>query len=285
VRDDPAASTLSLLWWNASWQHRGQTDDQIAAVLGLRRAPTVIGLCELTVSTSSRWRSALETRGYRVLADPPGLPSRHLRVLLAARSMHRDLGIERFGHVRHGALRGLSLQVHSTEVDVYAVHIPNGSVNGWEKIDHLESLRRGFGEPQECPQVLCGDFNTPQLERDGESITFGQLPDGELRQSPPAPKPFRRGRPWDPVAWDRGERAVLEGLRRDCGMPDAFHVVSPGAVEPTWVPRGGDEASGRRLDHVFASSSLTVKAFAHLHDWRRAGLSDHSAIEVAFELP
>lgn len=47
------------------------------------------------------------------------------------------------------------------------------------KIDHLRAVRQGLEPRPDRPlQVLCGDFNTPQLERPGEIVTFGQLRDG-----------------------------------------------------------------------------------------------------------
>lgn len=38
-----------------------------------------------------------------------------------------------------------------------------------------------------------------------------------------------------------------------------------------------------RLDHVLASASLNAVRCDYVHEWREAGLSDHSAIEVRFE--
>jgi endonuclease/exonuclease/phosphatase family metal-dependent hydrolase len=167
---------------------------------------------------------------------------------------------------------------------VHAVHIPNGSANGWVKIDHLLAVRRAFQLPHAVPQVLCGDFNTPQSEADGRLVTFGQTLDGRPRPRPTSTKPFTPERPWDPIAWDQGERAVLEGLPAECDMPDVFRSCHPTAVEATWVPRGRDEGRGRRLDHIFASTAFEIVSCSHLHEWRRAGLSDHSAIEATLRL-
>jgi len=40
-----------------------------------------------------------------------------------------------------------------------------------------------------------------------------------------------------------------------------------------------------RLDHVIASDSLRATACDYVHEWREAGLSDHSAIEAVFDPP
>jgi len=41
--------------------------------------------------------------------------------------------------------------------------------------------------------------------------------------------------------------------------------------------------SAHRLDHVLASDGLGLVACDYVHEWRQAGLSDHSAIEAWFE--
>ncbi len=174
--------------------------------------------------------------------------------------------------------------VAGTEVDVHAVHIPNGIQHGWAKIDHLNALRSAFGEARERPQILCGDFNTPWAEIDGRIITAAQHPSGALRERSRS-RAISPDRPWNAEEWDRGERGVLEGLPRECGMPDAFNVRHPGKVEATWVKGRLPDERGRRLDHVFASEELAVVECNHVHSWRRQKLSDHSAIEVVFRLP
>ena len=112
--------------------------------------------------------------------------------------------------------------------------------------------------------------------------TFGQTLSGRRRARPTSIAPFTADRRWDPEIWDQGERAVLEGLPYQCGMPDVFRVCHPDAMEGTWVPRGLPEERGRRLDHVFASTELEPVSCRHIHEWRHDGLSDHSAIEAVF---
>ena len=40
----------------------------------------------------------------------------------------------------------------------------------------------------------------------------------------------------------------------------------------------------RRFDHIFASKSLNPAECRYLHEVRRKGLSDHSAMMMVFEL-
>ena len=77
--------------------------------------------------------------------------------------------------------------------------------------------------------------------------------------------------------WDRAEKLLVEDLRSH-GFVDVFRALHGyGAREATWVyPRGG---GGYRLDHVLVRDLEPVAA-RYRHDWREAGLSDHSGLEV-----
>lgn len=204
-------------------------------------------------------------------------------MLLASRMPIAPLSTARFGpSVRPQALRSARVSVAGSEVDIHAVHVPNGSANGWEKIDHMWALRRGLEPPHGRPQILCGDFNAPRSEACERITTFGQSASGELLARADWRYPWTSERPWDAAAWDAGERAVLERLGQDCGMPHVFRLCHPDSMEVTWVARGVHEERGRRLDHVFASRELEPIACRHMHGWRFEGLSDHSAIEAVF---
>jgi exonuclease III len=117
--------------------------------------------------------------------------------------------------------------------------------------------------------VLCGDLNTPRRETpDGEVVSFGSDSRGRLR-------PERGAR------WDEGELGVVPGLR-DLGYRDAFRSLHGYASrEPSWTwERVAGHAGGWRLDHLFASPELEPLASTYHHEWRRRGLSDHSALEA-----
>jgi exonuclease III len=81
--------------------------------------------------------------------------------------------------------------------------------------------------------------------------------------------------------WDDGELGVVPGLA-EIGWTDCFRALHGyTAKEPSWTyPRGG---GGYRLDHVFCSPELVPRGCAYHHDWREAGLSDHSALEADLE--
>lgn len=169
-------------------------------------------------------------------------------------------------------------------VEVHTTHVPPGSNNGWRKIEHLNALRRFLGHPETRLRLLCGDFNTPRAERpDGTVITWAQDErTGAFLKRPPGATARDDSRPWDPDAWDAGERGVLEGLAEH-GLPDAYRALYPGREEFSYYARGKDRMIGRRFDHVFASPEMRPATACYLNDLREAGLSDHAAIEVDFD--
>jgi exonuclease III len=117
-------------------------------------------------------------------------------------------------------------------------------------------------------RVLCGDFNAPRRELpDGDVVTFAY--DSALRLRP------ERGE-----RWDLAERALVQGLR-ERGWVDAFRALHGyGERHASWT--FPDDRGGWRLDHVLVENLRPV-ASAYAHDWRRAGLSDHSALVVDLE--
>ncbi|GAA2720266.1 MULTISPECIES: endonuclease/exonuclease/phosphatase family protein [Streptomyces] len=68
----------------------------------------------------------------------------------------------------------------------------------------------------------------------------------------------------------------------DAGLVDAFRTLHPDAVEHSWFGR----SSGYRFDHAFVSAAHRdqITACSYLHDVRRAGLSDHSAMTLTVVL-
>lgn len=230
------------------------------------REPDVVALQEVTGRSWPLWRAALETIGLPHAtcsltdADPARQPAARRRggVLLAAReplSVADPLPVPRPESTVAARIAG---------VEVHTAHVPNAA-NGWVKPNTLRALREGVAG-RTGPTVLCGDLNTPRREYpDGRVMSFARDSRGRLREE--------RG-----TEWDEGELGVVPGLA-ELGWADCFRSLhSYAAKEPSWTyPRGG---GGYRLDHVFCSPDLVPRACAYHHDWREAGLSDHSALEA-----
>ena len=127
----------------------------------------------------------------------------------------------------------------------------------------------------DIPRILCGDFNSPQLETtDGRIVTWGQRvrEDGEAV--------VKRGY----EEWDAGERKVLEGLA-EYDLPDVYRSLNGYEVQQfSWfLKRKGQVVVKRRFDHIFASRVLNAVECKYLGDVVEQGLSDHAAIEAVFE--
>ena len=176
------------------------------------------------------------------------------------------------------------------ELELINTHVPNGSGNGYRKVEHFEGLYRYLSRtwsPNGRPRALCGDFNSPRGEReDGTVITWGQAPNGRLVKD--------RGQ-----RWDAAERSVILGLkafdlhdvyRRKLGYSREENPVS-------WAPARAknsqltaeehDRKFGRRFDHIFMPPELPVSGCGYRQEWRKgeSRLSDHAAVWVDIDWP
>jgi exonuclease III len=245
---------MRIVTWNVAGRV-GAQPEQAAALAGVKA--DVICLQEVTVRTLPMWRTGLSGFACADALDglPPKPTTRRLGVLTAARAVTRLAAVADVPWAER-------VQCCSVAgVEVINVHSPIASSPELAKIRTHEAvadyLRDGSG-----PRVLCGDLNTPRRElADGGLLTFAHDSRGRLR-------PERGER------WDRAERALI----RDLGWVDAFRALNGyGTRDASWTFAG--DKGGWRLDHVLVDG-LTVTAAWYEHDWRRDGLSDHSALVV-----
>lgn len=159
-------------------------------------------------------------------------------------------------------------------MELTTTHVPNGSANGWRKVEHLEGLYRYLSRTHDpdLPRILCGDFNSPREELpDGRIITWGQNAKGRLVTD--------RGQ-----RWDAAERSIILGLKA-FDLTDVYrdtHDYSYRTREGTWVAQQRGLKFPRRFDHVFAAEQLRPWTCEYHHDLREQGLSDHSAVVATF---
>ena len=147
------------------------------------------------------------------------------------------------------------------------------------KIEMLEAVLKVVADSPQ-PRILCGDFNTPQAEtREGRIITWAER--AKPNADPRLRFTIRRG---EGRRWDEGERNIIQGgVARE--MVDAFrHVHGYGRDEFSWFLTRKQLRIGRRFDHIFCSPDLRVVRCEYLHQVREQALSDHSAMEMDFEL-
>ncbi len=260
---------MRVITWNVN-RRVSALAEQAHALAG--REPDVVALQEVTVRSERLWRAAFATIGLPhvlgslVAADPRRAPASRRRtgVLLAAREPLAPAGPALPVPWSETALAATT----AGGVRIDTVHVPNAA-NGWIKVETLEAVRAGMAAEPAGPRVVCGDFNTPRREHpDGRVVSFARDSRERLR-------PERGER------WDAAELGVVPGLG-DLGLRDAFRATHGyGAREPSWTfHRMAGHAGGWRLDHLFASAALEVRACRYHHAWRDEDLSDHSALEA-----
>jgi len=145
--------------------------------------------------------------------------------------------------------------------------------HGYKKIRTFEGIYKRLAVRPDRSRILCGDFNSPRLERsDGTVITWGKV----IRNG----EQIIGNDPNDP--WSQGEQSVITGLAR-YDLPDTFRLLNGYFIqERSWVRRIWGKEHGRRFDHIFASPSLNSDTCQYRQEYRERGLSDHAPIEACF---
>ena len=220
--------------------------------------PDVVALQEVTAKTAPWWREALAAAGLPHCAVTRAEKPRRLGVLTAAREPLRELpkpgGLPWPERVLCTALG---------ELEIVNVHSPISPAPELAKVRTHEALAAYL--QGRAPAILCGDLNTPRRELpDGEILTFAHDSKGRLREE--------RGE-----RWNAAERALV----KDLGWVDAYRSLHGyGERSASWTY--AHDRGGWRLDHVLVCG-LEPRAAEYAHEWRRAGLSDHSALVVELE--
>jgi exonuclease III len=258
---------VRLVTWNVAGRVTRQAE-QAAAVSAIE--PDVVALQEVTARTLPLWRDELERAGLTSVETAlkegtrPVGGRRLLAVLTAAREPLRVLPAPEVPWPERLLCCALG------DVEVVNLHSPISPAPELAKVRTHESVAEYLSASPAGSRVLCGDLNTPRRELpDGSVLTFAHDSAGRLR-------PERGER------WQRAESALLYGLREQ-GWVDAFRALHGyGEREASW--RFPQDRGGWRLDHVLVHGLRPV-ASAYAHDWRRSGLSDHSALVVDLERP
>jgi len=250
----------SILCWNVAGRIT-RLEEQIERVVGL--GTDMICLQEVTIKTLRTWEHQLRDAGWEhllaadVAAAIEALRLRPLLTLTAARTPLQRLEVAELPWPE----RVVAVSVNGLQL--LNVHSPISPKPQLAKVRTHEALATHLAAGS-GPRALCGDLNTPRKEHpDGRVWTFARDRYGRLR-------PERGER------WDTAELALLRGLEAH-GFRDAFRAIhGPELRELSWEwPRWG---GGYRLDHLIVSDDVEVGDVRYLHEWRRAGLSDHSPL-------
>jgi exodeoxyribonuclease-3 len=252
---------MRLVTWNVAGRVTRQREQaEVLTAVGA----DVVALQEVTRRTLPLWHEALADAGLSAILTTAEAPKpegrRALGVLVAAR---RPLTLIPAPAELPWPERVLCCRIG--EIDLVNVHSPIAPAPELAKVRTHEAVARHLATGGPRPLILCGDLNTPRRELpDGDVLTFARDTKGRLR-------PERGER------WDRAERSLVHDLRQN-GWVDTFRSLHGyGEREASWT--FAQDRGGWRLDHVLVRG-LRPTACAYAHEWRRAGLSDHSALVV-----
>ena len=85
------------------------------------------------------------------------------------------------------------IETPTGQLELHNAHVPPAQSKGFVKVETCEAIFERLARPCDRHRVLCGDFNTPQLETtEGELITFALNHPEHLER------------------WDAAERSLLE---------------------------------------------------------------------------
>ncbi|MFW6116734.1 MAG: endonuclease/exonuclease/phosphatase family protein [bacterium] len=266
--------SLRLISWNIGGRVK-KNPDQVEALR--ERQPDVIALQEVRLNALNNFKKLLPDLGLRHTVESVNLAVEHDRVygeLIASRWPVKC--IPTTDEQTPYPERVLSARIDSPwgGIELHTAHVVPGSSCGWKKIDMFEGIYRRLARESATPRILCGDFNSPQLETpDGRLVTWGQKikPNGEVVVQDGYED------------WDAGERGVLEGLAK-YDLADVFRRINGYEVDAfSWrMKRKGKVVAERRFDHIFASSDLNPVECRYIYDPLDHGLSDHAAMEAFF---
>ena len=254
----------TVLTWNVAGRVKGVAD-QIEVVVS--QPWDVVCLQEITPTTRDRWAAALEEHGMNVAAsawpvEPVG--SRRLAAMIASRTpIEAEVTVDDLPWPeRH---LGVRTEVDGVAADVHTLHAPLSGKPDQVKVRTLEALFAALTRADDGrARVVTGDFNPPQYEsREGEIHSFARTRAGNI-------KPDYGER------HDAAELLLVQELPRR-GWSDAFRALH-GYARRDRSYMFANRKFGWRLDHILCSPPLAPAACEYVHEWREAGLSDHSAM-------
>lgn len=274
---------MRLLSWNVRFQTLPkQIDNVVAAIASVQ--PDIVTLQEVKADLAESVSRRLAALGIEHACNsrttaPAGPDGHKMYQCMVASRWPVEAGGDRW---RRDApfpemLGRATVRTVDGDLDVFTVHVPNGSGHGWKKIDTFNVLSAALCRADDSPRILTGDFNEPEyFRRSGQVVTFG----GETSQedggtsSPTVWKDkFGVERPW--IEWTRGVHSVLAGASQH-GLRDAYRDLHGfEAIPITHVATGGRK---RCFDHTLVSRHFDVQSCGYFHDWRERGWSDHSAM-------
>ena len=258
--DGLASVDMRVLSWNIHCLRGGGSRVGAIADAIASHAPDVVALQE--VSVEKRFpdvlASALAERGLAGCAI--GWPlararKRYTNAVATRWEVHSPnvgpAADDESRHWRHLVFSALVTPPSGDDILVFSVHMPNGSGNGWAKIDAFEALASAVDERTTPDCVVAGDFNEPFRFDDASAVSFayrhGEQPDKlwPRRGRHTAVREYPR-RKWQDAVGRVLDGDTTLGVRRLPQKDGCYQRASH-------VTNGGHE---RLFDHVLVSRGL-----------------------------
>ena len=275
---------MRLLSWNVCFQILPGQKENVLSAIGSAKAD-IVALQEIPSALADEVRGRLARLGLEHSYDsadsapggPSGLKSKSYQCLVASRWPVAASGNQWRKRAPYPEMLGrATVSAPQAPIDLFNVHIPNGSGNGWRKIDSFQRLSAALREADDAPRILTGDFNEPrEFRRSGQIVTFEEkLLAGGGTTSPSHMRDlFGVTRPG--VEWTCGVRSVLAGASQH-GLRDAWRDTH--GWESTPVTHRTTANNPRCFDHTLVSRHFEILDCGYFHEWRLKGWSDHSAM-------
>ncbi len=283
---------MLILSWNVHFQSlSGQFDNIVEAIRSV--SPDTLTLQEVTTSLADDMAGRLADIGlvhiYWGSTDAPPTAMRSLPPIRSLKRKRYQCVIASRWPVTAGGNRWRrrapypELLARATvsvpgeqDIDVFTVHIPNGSGNGWRKIDTFNVLSAALRRGIDSPRILTGDFNEPKRFRQSGQIVPFREKIHEDRGTSIRGWYTKFGDKRRRVEWTNGVRSVLAGASQH-GLRDAYRDLH-GFETATPVTHYTTQNNPRCFDHTFVSRHFEVANCGYYHEWRKKGWSDHSAM-------
>lgn len=264
---------MLILSWNVNFRRPKKLIAKIEA-----KEPDIVTLQEVSRASSDDWVKRLKDIGLVAChLSGEGFSKKSYQCLIASRWNLTPDAVKWRENAPFPELLGRATVSVAADgaIDVFTAHIPNGSGNGWKKIDTFHVLSAALRGASDSPRILTGDFNEPRsFQRSGEIVTFVEGTH-EVGGTAGPTHHGKCGEKRPRIEWTNGVLSVLSGVSHH-GLRDAYRDRH-GFEWPTPVTYFTTHGNPRCFDHTFVSRHFEVLGCGYYHKWRHPlKLSDHS---------
>jgi exonuclease III len=270
-----------IMSWNTA-KRRVRLNEQIELIQ--KHQADIVALQELNHNTSKIFGEKLRSHYPHIVSSfeeetlNHNNPKRIFGQLIASKLPIKAYCPQEFLVPWNERIVAVKVTLGMAEFDLITTHIPPGCNNGTIKIEMIKGIVDRLILNNHRHQILCGDFNTPQLEHDKLGlVTWGQKLITRKDGSMGVRLSNLRSENWDMI-----ERSLFEDLAK-FGIRDSFRTLNPEDFKAySWEMKRKGKIFRRRFDHFFASEQFTVKSCYYSYD--NDNLSDHSPMIVDYSI-